>query len=103
MNQSAHSEEGYDGSAELAAGDGADPVTLDVTVTLRGMFQPIDGRYHWYGRIAQHDDLDDVVGSGASVALRTPHGGASGRLSDRDPWGRYRISATGAPPFEHGS
>ena len=72
-------------------------------MTLRGTFQPIDGRYHWYGRIAQHDDVDALVASGASgasVVLRTPHGDAAGRLSDRDPWGRYRIAGTGRPPFE---
>ena len=41
-----------------------------------------------------------VVRSGAAVVLQTPEGTAHGRLSDRDPWGRYRISGTGRPPFE---
>ncbi len=100
MSEQTQAREGYDGPAELITADGS---TLEVRVTVRGMVQPIDGRYHWYGRIAAHDRLDKLVHSGASVVLRTPHGEASGRLSDRDPWGRYRISATGIPPFERGS
>ncbi|HET6627700.1 MAG TPA: DUF4873 domain-containing protein [Nocardioidaceae bacterium] len=100
MSQQTPTDEGYDGPAELLADDA--PV-LQVSVTLRGVFQPIDGRYHWYGRVAAHDGIDDLVRSGASVVLRTPHGEAAGRLADRDTWGRYRISATGVPPFEHGS
>ena len=75
---------------------------VEVEVRLRGAFQPIDGRFHWYGRIAQHDDVDALVASGGvrGVVLRTPHGDAAGRLSDRDPWGRYRVGGTGRPPFE---
>jgi hypothetical protein len=89
--------EGYDGPARLRTDGG----TVDVEVRLRGIFQPIDGRYHWYGRVAQHQDVDDLVESGASVVLQTPHGTAPGRLSDRDPWGRYRVSGTGRPPFDY--
>ncbi len=88
--------EGYDGPAHLVA----DGRTVGVEVRLRGFFQPLDGRYHWYGRITRHADVDALVESGASVVLRTPHGEAAGRLSDRDPWGRYRIGGTGHPPFE---
>jgi hypothetical protein len=96
MTQQTHTDEGYDGPAELRTPEG---VMLDVDVTLRGMFQPIDGRYHWYGRIDADEELDDQVGSGASVVLHTPQGQAAGRLSDRDPWGRYRITGSGLPPF----
>ncbi len=87
--------EGYDGPARLRTGT----ETVDVEVRLRGMFQPIDGRYHWYGRVASHTDVDALVESGAAVALETAHGSAAGRLSDRDPWGRYRVAGTGRPPF----
>ena len=90
------SSEGYDGPARLLTEDHQ----VEVAVTLRGAFQPIDGRYHWYGRVSRHDGVDALVASGASVVLRTPHGDAAGRLSDRDPWGRYRIGGTGRPPFE---
>ena len=37
--------------------------------------------------------------SGATVTLVTPHGAAQARLSDVDPWGRFRVSGTGKPPF----
>lgn len=87
--------EGYDGPARLLTDDHQ----VEVEVSLRGAFQPIDGRYHWYGRVAQHDDVD-ALASGAPVVLRTPHGDAVGRLSDRDPWGRYRVGGTGRPPFD---
>ena len=84
----------YAGPVELVAGERK----IEVTATLRGEFQPIDGRFHWYGRLAASADLD-AVGSGATVTLRTDHGQATGRLSDVDLWGRLRISGTGPPPF----
>ena len=74
-------------------------VAVAVEVTLRGAFQPIDGRFHWYGRIAATDQLPAEL-SGWSVVLRTADGEAVGRLSDLDPWGRHRISGTGTPPFD---
>ena len=93
------SPEGYDGPADLV-GDGR---TVGVVVRLRGAFQPIDGRYHWHGRLAAGGDVDALVAEAADpragVLLRTPHGEAPARLSDRDPWGRYRVSGTSRPPF----
>ncbi|HEY6934832.1 MAG TPA: DUF4873 domain-containing protein [Marmoricola sp.] len=87
--------EEYDGPAEILLDQGS----IGVTVTLRGRFEPIDGRFHWWGRVHRCPALDDAVRSGAVVALRTPHGSADGRLSDVDPWGRFRISGNGRPPF----
>lgn len=92
-------DEGYDGPAELLLGDGEAARTVSVDVTLRGRFQPIDGRYRWYGRVAHHDRLAGLASPGASVVLRTPDGEARAKLSDPDPWGRYRVSGTGRPPF----
>lgn len=88
--------------AETYAGAGsliADGTELTVEVTLRGHFEPLDGRFHWYGRIATDDAVTARHRSGATVTLATPHGRAEGRISDVDPWGRFRISGTGAPPF----
>ena len=70
---------------------------VNVEVTLRGHFEPLDGRFHWYGRLAAHEA--HRWRSGTDVVVTTPHGSAAGRLSDLDPWGRFRISGTGRPPF----
>jgi hypothetical protein len=84
----------YAGDATLVHGDAETPVR----VTLRGGFQPIDGRFHWYGRLTADAALAGVR-PGGEVRLRTAHGEAAGRLSDVDPWGRLRITGTGRPPF----
>jgi hypothetical protein len=89
-------EDGYRGAATLVVADRE----LTVEVSLRGHFQPIDGRYHWYGRIAENAELDELVGGRKRTALlRTPDGEATGELSDPDTWRRYRISGTSTPPF----
>ncbi|GDY30034.1 DUF4873 domain-containing protein [Gandjariella thermophila] len=92
----AHDEDGYTGDAVLSDGERE----LAVRVELRGYFEPIDGRYHWYGRVAADGEVAGFaeVGRGR-VRLRTPEGVAEGTLSDRDFWGRYRISGTSTPPF----
>ncbi|AKU16314.1 DUF4873 domain-containing protein [Luteipulveratus mongoliensis] len=88
--------EAYDGVAQVL---GLADAPVPVVVRLRGAFQPIDGRFHWYGRIVANDVLAAQVSSGAAVTLETAHGVAEGKLSDIDLWGRYRISGVGRPPF----
>ena len=89
----------YDGPARLSAGGSQ----FDVRVQLRGGFQPIDGRYHWYGRIARDDDLLGRLGTaGATGTLATPEGEAPCRLSDLDPWQRYKVTGISTPPFAAG-
>ena len=89
-------DEGYTGQAELLFDDRSVPVEVE----LRGFFQPIDGRYHWYGRVAANDQVSTLVEAGARTALlRTPTGEAQGTLTDPDPWSRYRVSGTSTPPF----
>ena len=91
-----HDEDGYQGPATLVV----ESTELAVTVTLGGHFEPIDGKYHWYGRIQPNDELTALVGSRKGKAvIRTPEGEAPGQLADPDPWGRYRISGTSHPPF----
>ena len=88
--------DGYDGPAQLV--DGSD--ALDVTVKLRGQFDPISGSYNWYGRVAADPQVAALVGNGTrKVVLRTPHGEAPTSLSDVDPWGRPRVEGFGAGPF----
>ncbi|WNV82474.1 DUF4873 domain-containing protein [Umezawaea sp. Da 62-37] len=92
-------EEGYTGTAELVF----DTETVPVEVELRGFFQPIDGRYHWYGRVAANDQVSALVEAGARAALlRTPTGEARGTLTDPDPWRRYRVDGISTPPFQVG-
>src|SRR5262252_4023406 len=52
--------DGYEGTAVVEVGGSR----FDVQVRWRGHFQPIDGRYHWYGRISANEVLDGVLGSG---------------------------------------
>ncbi|WP_067428724.1 DUF4873 domain-containing protein [Nocardioides jensenii] len=85
----------YDGAARLSTGE----LRIEVRVTLRSVFEPIDGHLHWYGRIATNQTLTDSCTSGTSVALTIGTSSATGRITDVDPWGRFRISGTGRPPF----
>lgn len=89
--------EEYVGVAEVLDADEA--TGLPVEVQLRGHFQPIDGRFHWYGRISESPALAERHRSGATIVLKTPHGIAAGRIADADPWGRFRITGHGTPPF----
>ncbi|GAA1246026.1 DUF4873 domain-containing protein [Prauserella halophila] len=96
MSEHDHDEDGYAGTATLLV----EETELEVEVELRGHFQPIDGYYHWYGRIKRNDELLELTGGKKrKVQLRTPQGGADGEISDVDPWDRYRITGTSTPPF----
>ena len=89
---------GYRGPATLRLA--ADTGSFEVHADLRGKFEPADGRYHWYGRLAADASLAAAVGRGrAGGTLRTPAGTAQCELSDPDPWLRYRISGVSTPPF----
>jgi len=89
-------EDGYSGAARLRIGE----ARFDVQVELRGHFEPIDGRYHWYGRIASHASLDDLLSGGkASGVLQTPHGSSPCEVCEPDTWQRYRLTGYSTPPF----
>lgn len=90
-------EDGYTGPATLVVGDRE----FGVDVDLRGYFQPIDGLYHWYGRVSAHSGLDEFLrGKKHTVVVRTDEGEASGELADPDMWRRYRLLGVSTPPFE---
>lgn len=92
----AHDEDGYVGAAVLEIGG----LSMPVQVRLAGYFQPLDGRYRWYGRLRPDAGLAGLVGNGrADAVLCTPHGRAAGTLGDPDLWQRYRIEGSGRPPF----
>ncbi len=89
-------EDGYTGPATLVF----DETEVEVEVELRGHFQPIDGRYRWYGRVRPNAEVSALVaGKKRAALLRTPAGEATGELSDPDPWDRYRIMGASTPPF----
>jgi cation diffusion facilitator CzcD-associated flavoprotein CzcO len=88
--------DGYAGPATLEIAGSA----LPVRVELRGHFQPIDGRYHWYGRVAADEAVMAALGGrGGSGLLTTPEGSAPCDISDPDPWQRYRVSGVSTPPY----
>ena len=90
-------DDGYTGPAELISDGHSTPAE----VRLAGHFDPISGRYSWYGRVAAAPQVAALLADGTrEVQLRTPHGTVPTALTDVDPWGRPRVSGTGAAPFE---
>jgi hypothetical protein len=90
-------EDGYSGDAELIDGE----VSVAVTVALTGCFDPISGKYSWYGRVGASPAVAALIAGGArQVRLRTPYAEVETALSDVDPWGRPRVEGFGGAPFE---
>ena len=97
QQQADHDDEDYRGAAVISTAERE----VAVEVVLRGHFQPIDGRFHWYGRLSADEGVTELAGGRKTdVVLRTRQGQAVGTLSDPDPWNRFRISGLGKPPFE---
>ncbi|MFC9471498.1 DUF4873 domain-containing protein [Nocardia sp. NPDC056952] len=91
-----HSDHDYAGPAVLDLPGAEYPVIA----TLTGHTDPIDGRYHWYGRLdpAESTSLPDPTRACALLVLpgREP---AAANLTERDPWGNLRVTGVGTPPF----
>lgn len=88
--------DGYRGSVTLRVEGRA----IAVSAELRGHLDPISGHYHWYGRLAADPVVTELAGRAArGVRLATPHGEVVTTLADADPWGRFRVSGRGRPPF----
>jgi hypothetical protein len=89
--------DGYAGPARLTIGE----VLFEVQVELRGRFEPIDGRYHWYGRIARNDPLSERLGgTKAEGLLQTEEGASPCEVAEPDTWDRYRVTGYSTPPFQ---
>jgi hypothetical protein len=91
-------EDGYRGPATLTV-DGRD---VPVQALLDARHEPQDGRLHWFGRVTVDGTLPPDLAaalSGGRVELRTDGGRAQARIGDVDPWGRYRVTGVGTPPF----
>jgi hypothetical protein len=88
---------GYDGEATLIVDD--QPIA--VTVHLDGHLEPLDGLFHWYGRIERSTAVAAVKDSGARTAALTIGAGepAEVKLAEYDPWGHIQVNGTGAPPY----
>ncbi|GAA3252644.1 DUF4873 domain-containing protein [Dactylosporangium siamense] len=85
--------------AELLVDGAAHAVELHLT----GHFQPLDGRYHWGGRMTGEPAVAALLRAGhRDVQLRcAPAAPVPARLLEIDPWGNVRFAGTGAPP--HGA
>jgi hypothetical protein len=93
-------EDGYQGPATLTV-DGRD---VPVTVVLDARHEPQDGRLHWFGRLtleraAEPALLTALTSNGSHLELSTDGGRSEARIGDLDPWGRYRVTGVGRPPF----
>lgn len=84
--------EGYCGPAVLS--------DIPVTVALTGHLDPIDGRFHWYGRVhADEPELLPPPGRILADLLVPGVAPVAAKLEERDPWGNLRVSGVGPPPF----
>jgi hypothetical protein len=72
-----------------------------VDVMLHGRFEPVDGRYHWGGRIAPNAELERRLRDGhRAVSVRVADRPATpARLVEVDPWSGIRLQGTGRPPW----
>jgi len=94
-------EDGYSGRARLAVVASGSEDVLEVDVTVTGHLEPLDGQYHWYGRVQRAEALDRAKANGATEVVLTIADGhsAPARLAEHDAWGNLRITGTGLPPF----
>ena len=76
--------------------------TIEVDGEVHGFFQPIDGSFHWYGRLAPDEQISTLVAERGratieiSAGVRAP---VPARLGERNPWGGHRITGVGRPPY----
>ncbi|EOM76681.1 DUF4873 domain-containing protein [Rhodococcus rhodnii] len=92
--------EGYRGNASVSV-PGA-PTAIDTTVDLMGSFEPISGRFHWYGRVrGLADALPDLdLPTGTELTVDTPDATVTVVVTGRDLWGSHMVDGRGAPPFD---
>jgi cation diffusion facilitator CzcD-associated flavoprotein CzcO len=84
-------DEGYSGPARLDPGGGE----IAVRVRLSGRVEPVDGRFHWAGRLT--GEVPSGVRSGRLRIGDEPPQRV--RLGDVDPWGGVRVSGEGPAPW----
>lgn len=90
-------DEGYVGPASLVTSDDRE---IAVRVHLSGRFEPVAGTYQWTGRVDPDPGVTALVEDGErEVVLRTYQHQASALLGEANPWGGFRITGRGRPPF----
>ncbi len=89
--------EGYAGPALLTV----DGRAVAVEVHLTGHLEPLDGRFHWYGRMQRDGAVTAAKVAGAVHATIAVGGGPARevRLAEVDPWGNVAVRGEGAPPY----
>ncbi|MBO0869237.1 MAG: DUF4873 domain-containing protein [Micromonosporaceae bacterium] len=87
----------YAGEILILAGD----TQLPAQARLAGQVEPVDGRFHWGGRLAPGRELAELVRAGRrGVRVRIGDGPArEATLGEVDPWGGVRLRGTGPPPW----
>ena len=89
-------DEEYDGPARLAV-DGRE---IDVHARLSGHFEPIAGTYQWAGRLRPTDEVRETLRPNLDVVMTIgDEKSAAATVREQDPWGGFRISGSGRPPF----
>ncbi|MEU8072736.1 MULTISPECIES: DUF4873 domain-containing protein [unclassified Micromonospora] len=82
----------WEGTAEIAG--------TTVRLHAGGRFEPVDGRYHWAGRVEPEPRLVRLLRSGRrDVEVRIGERATRARLTEVDPWGGVRITGVGTPPW----
>lgn len=82
----------WQGTAEIAG--------TRVRLHAGGRFEPVDGRYHWAGRVEPEPRLVRLLRSGRrDVEIRIGERVTRARLTEVDPWGGVRITGVGTPAW----
>jgi hypothetical protein len=90
--------DGYTGPATLTV-DGRD---VPVHAILDARYEPHDRRMHWFGRVRGTELAAVLEAPSTQVELSTGTGRATARIGEVDPWGRYRVTGVGPPPYRMG-
>jgi hypothetical protein len=87
-------DEGYEGAAVLNG-------EIPVWTALSGYVDPLDGLYHWGGRIHPDERVVALLRAGKRDVTLQVNGAEPlpARLSEADPWGGVLVAATGGPPW----
>ena len=89
--------DGYRGAATVRCAD----LEIPVRATLSGHVDPLDGRFHWGGRIGTDARVVGLLRAGKREITLQVAGAPPlpARLTEVDPWGGVILAGTGRPPW----